>query len=271
MKRFINTLKNIWNIKDLRDRILYTLALVLIYRVGSYVVIPGINPADLAGLQEQTKDGVLGLLNMFSGGAFSNASIFALGIMPYITASIIVQLLTIAFPYFQRLAQEGNEGRKKMAQITRYMTVVLGLIQAIGLTVGLFSRAVVDKSAFSIITMVLVLTAGTAFLMWLGEQINEKGVGNGISADSADLGLGAIGGTGGRSVCVGGVFVAGCGDSGYAICLFLSTFKALDGLRALLGTSGIGDNCVVIVTQLLNENSAANGTFLCIKEDLFFK
>ena len=103
MKRFINTLKNIWNIKDLRTRILYTLALVLIYRIGSFVVLPGINPADLSSLQDQTKDGVLGLLNMFSGGAFSNASIFALGIMPYITASIVIQLLTMVVPYFSKM------------------------------------------------------------------------------------------------------------------------------------------------------------------------
>ncbi|MFR2966462.1 MAG: preprotein translocase subunit SecY, partial [Anaerovoracaceae bacterium] len=125
--------------------------------------------------------GLFDLFDLFSGGAFSNFTIFALSITPYITASIIVQLLGMAFPYFQRLAQSGTEGRKKMAQITRYMTVVLGLIQAIGLTVGLFRQAVIDKSVFSVILVILVLTAGTAFLMWLGEQINEKGVGNGIS------------------------------------------------------------------------------------------
>ena len=125
--------------------------------------------------------GLFDLFDLFSGGAFSNFTIFALSITPYITASIIVQLLGMAFPYFQRLAQSGTEGRKKMAQITRYLTVVLGLIQAVGLTVGLFREAVVDRSVFSIILMVLVLTAGTAFLMWLGEQINDKGVGNGIS------------------------------------------------------------------------------------------
>ena len=113
MKRFINTLKNIWNIKELRDRILYTLGLVLIYRIGSYIVIPGINPSDLTSLQDQTKDGVLGLLNMFSGGAFSNASIFALGIMPYITASIVMQLLTMVVPYFMKMQREGESGRRK--------------------------------------------------------------------------------------------------------------------------------------------------------------
>ena len=125
--------------------------------------------------------GLFDLFDLFSGGSFSNFTIFALSITPYITASIIVQLLTIAFPYFENLAKEGMEGRKKMAQITRYMTVVLALIQAIGLTVGLFRQAVVDKSVFSVIVVVLVLTAGTAFLMWLGEQINDRGIGNGIS------------------------------------------------------------------------------------------
>lgn len=125
--------------------------------------------------------GLLDLFDLFSGGSFSNFTIFALSITPYVTASIIVQLLTIALPYFERLSKEGNEGHKKMATITRYMTVVLGLIQAIGLTVGLFKNAVVDKSAFASITIIMVLTAGTVFLMWLGEQINEYGIGNGIS------------------------------------------------------------------------------------------
>ena len=111
MKRFINTIKNIWGIKDLRDRILFTLGLILVYRIGSYIIIPGINSADLGALQSQTQDGVLGLLNMFSGGAFSNASIFALGIMPYITASIVVQLLTMVVPYFMKMQREGESGR----------------------------------------------------------------------------------------------------------------------------------------------------------------
>ena len=125
--------------------------------------------------------GLLDLFDLFSGGAFSNFTIFALSITPYVTASIIVQLLTVAFPYFERLAKEGNEGRKKMALITRYMTVVLGLIQATGLTIGLFRRAIVDQSPFTMIVIIAVLTAGTTFLMWLGEKINEFGVGNGIS------------------------------------------------------------------------------------------
>ena len=125
--------------------------------------------------------GLFDLFDLFSGGAFSNFTIFALSITPYITASIIIQLLTIAFPYFERLAKEGQEGRKKMAQITRYLTIILAVVQALGLTVGLFRQAVVDKTWFSFIVIILVLTAGTAFLMWLGEQINEKGIGNGIS------------------------------------------------------------------------------------------
>ena len=152
----------------------------VVFRIGSNIPVPNIDRAVLA--QMFTGDaGLFDLFDLFSGGAFSNFTIFALSITPYITASIIVQLLGMAFPYFQRLAQSGTEGRKKMAQITRYLTVVLGLIQAVGLTVGLFREAVVDRSVFSIILMVLVLTAGTAFLMWLGEQINDKGVGNGIS------------------------------------------------------------------------------------------
>lgn len=192
MKRFINTLKNIWNIKDLRDRILYTLALVLIYRVGSYVVIPGINPADLAGLQEQTKDGVLGLLNMFSGGAFSNASIFALGIMPYITASIVMQLLTMVVPYFTKMQREGESGRRKINQMTRWLTIIVTLFQSFAYLANL--RAQINGAPIYSITgsdslnffnwvlpISLMLTCGTLFVMWLGERITDKGIGNGIS------------------------------------------------------------------------------------------
>lgn len=150
------------------------------FRIGSNIPVPNINRSVLAEMFTG-ETGLFDLFDLFSGGSFSNFTIFALSITPYITASIIVQLLTIAFPYFENLAKEGMEGRKKMAQITRYMTVVLALIQAIGLTVGLFRQAVVDKSAFSVIVVILVLTAGTAFLMWLGEQINDRGIGNGIS------------------------------------------------------------------------------------------
>lgn len=159
---------------------IFTLLMLVVFRIGSNIPVPNIDRTVLA--QMFTGDaGLFDLFDLFSGGAFSNFTIFALSITPYITASIIIQLLGMAFPYFQRLVQSGTEGRKKMAQITRYLTVVLGLIQAIGLTVGLFREAVVDRSVFSIILMILVLTAGTAFLMWLGEQINDKGVGNGIS------------------------------------------------------------------------------------------
>ena len=160
--------------KDIRNRILFTLFVLFVFKLGTSITAPG--------TQALTKDlGFLELWNAMSGGALESFSIFALGVSPYITASIIIQLLGMAFPYFEKLAREGVEGRKKMAQYTRYLTIVLALVQAIGLTVGLFRKAVVDKSAFSIIVMVLVLTAGTAFLMWLGEQINDRGIGNGIS------------------------------------------------------------------------------------------
>ena len=176
----VKTFSKAWKIPEIRSKIIFTLLMLLVFRIGSNIPVPGIDREYLAQMFSG-ETGLLDLFDLFSGGAFSNFTIFALSITPYITASIIVQLLTIAFPYFERLAKEGAEGRKKMATITRYMTVVLGLIQAIGLTVGLFRRAIVDTSAFNIITIVVVLTAGTAFLMWLGEQINEYGIGNGIS------------------------------------------------------------------------------------------
>lgn len=176
----LKTISKAWKVKEIRSKIIFTLLMLVVFRIGSNIPVPGINREYLTQMfSGQT--GLLDLFDLFSGGAFSNFTIFALSITPYITASIIVQLLTIAFPYFERLAKEGNEGRKKMATITRYMTVVLGLIQAIGLTVGLFRKAIVDQSVFNMITIILVLTAGTSFLMWLGEKINEYGVGNGIS------------------------------------------------------------------------------------------
>ena len=176
----IKTVAQAWKVAEIRSKMIFTLLMLVVFRIGSNIPVPNIDRTVLA--QMFTGDaGLFDLFDLFSGGAFSNFTIFALSITPYITASIIVQLLGMAFPYFQRLAQSGTEGRKKMAQITRYLTVVLGLIQAVGLTVGLFREAVVDRSVFSIILMILVLTAGTAFLMWLGEQINDKGVGNGIS------------------------------------------------------------------------------------------
>ncbi len=176
----LKTIAQAWKVAEIRSKIIFTLLMLVVFRIGSNIPVPNIDRTVLA--QMFTGDaGLFDLFDLFSGGAFSNFTIFALSITPYITASIIVQLLGMAFPYFQRLAQSGTEGRKKMAQITRYMTVVLGLIQAIGLTVGLFRQAIIDTDVFSIILVILVLTAGTAFLMWLGEQINEKGVGNGIS------------------------------------------------------------------------------------------
>ena len=176
----LKTLSQAWKVEELRKKLLFTLMMLVVYRIGSNIPVPGINRAYLSQMFSG-ETGLLDLFDLFSGGSFSNFTIFALSITPYVTASIIVQLLTIALPYFERLSKEGNEGHKKMATITRYMTVVLGLIQAIGLTVGLFKNAVVDKSAFASITIIMVLTAGTVFLMWLGEQINEYGIGNGIS------------------------------------------------------------------------------------------
>ena len=176
----LKTVAQAWKVPEIRSKMIFTLFMLVIYRIGSCIPIPNINRAVLAELFSG-EAGLFDLFDLFSGGSFSNFTIFALSITPYITASIIIQLLSMAFPYFERMAREGAEGRKKMAQWTRYMTVVLALIQAIGLTVGLFRQAVVDKSFFSIVVMVLVLTAGTAFLMWLGEQINDRGIGNGIS------------------------------------------------------------------------------------------
>lgn len=175
----LKTVAQAWKIPEIRRKMIFTLLMLVVFRIGSNIPVPNIDRNVLADMF--TGDtGLFELFDLFSGGSFSNFTIFALSITPYITASIIIQLLT-AFPYFERLAREGVEGRKKMAQITRYLTVVLALVQAIGLTVGLFRSAVIDQSVFSIIVIILVLTAGTAFLMWLGEQINEKGVGNGIS------------------------------------------------------------------------------------------
>ncbi len=185
MKAFIETIKNIFKIEDLRSRILYTLGILLIYRLGSFVVLPGIDPSQLAALKQQTSDGILGLLDMFSGGAFANASIFALGIMPYISASIVVQLLGIAIPYFQRLQREGESGRRKINQITRYLTVVILIFQGPAylknLQMQLPPSAFVLGGPFFWVSSVVILIAGTMFVMWLGERITDKGIGNGIS------------------------------------------------------------------------------------------
>ena len=175
----LKTVAQAWKIAEIRSKMLFTLLMLVVFRIGSNIPVPNINRDALAQMFTGGA-GLFDLFDLFSGGSFSNFTIFALSITPYITASIVIQLLTV-FPYFEKLAKEGVEGRKKMAQITRYLTVVLALVQAIGLTVGLFRSAVIDQSAFSIVVIVLVLTAGTAFLMWLGEQINDKGIGNGIS------------------------------------------------------------------------------------------
>jgi preprotein translocase subunit SecY len=181
MKRFIETLKNIYKIEELRNRILYTFGILVIYRLGSKVVLPGVNPNMLDALQAKTADGVLGILDMFSGGAFSSASIFALGIMPYISASIVIQLLAIAVPYFQRLQNEGESGRRKINQITRYLTLAILIFQAPSYLTQIPLEARVIPGAFFTISSIIILATGTMFVMWLGEKITDKGIGNGIS------------------------------------------------------------------------------------------
>ncbi|MEI6885203.1 MAG: preprotein translocase subunit SecY [Bacteroidota bacterium] len=194
MKKLIQTIRNIWKIDDLKKRILFTIGMLLIYRFGAYVVLPGVDPSMLHNLQNQSKQGLLGLLNMFSGGAFANASIFALGIMPYISASIVMQLLGMAIPYFQKLQKEGESGRKKINQITRYLTVVILILQSPAYIANLVSQLPAEAvypfnpnythhSVFSFfgIMSIVILTAGSMFIMWLGERITDKGIGNGIS------------------------------------------------------------------------------------------
>ena len=186
MKKFIETLKNCWKIEDLRQRILITIAFVAIYRFGSFVVLPGIDPSMLQKLQTQTSGGLMSLLDMFSGGAFSNASIFALGIMPYISASIVMQLLAVAVPYFQKMQREGESGRKKINWYTRILTVGILLFQAPSYLMNLKMQAYgalssgVDWSLF-MIAATIILAAGSMFVLWLGERITDKGIGNGIS------------------------------------------------------------------------------------------
>ncbi len=183
MNKFIETLSNIWKIKDLRDKIIYTLGLILIYRIGSFVVLPGIDPAVLdnsAGNQ-----GLLGIINMFAGGAFNRASVFALGIMPYISASIVMQLLGLAVPYFQKMQREGESGRRRMNQITRGLTVVITAVQASAyvkfLTFISGGQVLIDSQILFWLSTTIILTAGTVFCMWLGERITDNGIGNGIS------------------------------------------------------------------------------------------
>ena len=183
--RLIQTIKNIFKIEDLRARLIYTFSIILLYRLGKYISLPGIDPAQLAGLKSQTSSGIMGLLDMFSGGAFSQASIFALGIMPYISASIVVQLLGIIFPFFQKLQKEGESGRRKMNQYTRYLTVAVLILQAptylLNLHAQLPASAFILTGSFFTVSSVIILTAGTMFIMWLGEKITDKGIGNGIS------------------------------------------------------------------------------------------
>ena len=187
MRKFIETIQNIWKIEDLRNRLLTTLLFVLIYRFGSFIVLPGIDPTALTSLHAQTAGGLMALLDMFSGGAFSNASIFALGIMPYISASIVVQLLSIAVPYFQKMQKEGESGRQKMNQITRYLTVAILLFQGPSYLVNLSVQMAQAGQGLSIglnwftISSTILLCAGSMFVMWLGERITDRGVGNGIS------------------------------------------------------------------------------------------
>ena len=186
MKKIIETLKNIWRIEDLRKRLLITLLFVAIYRLGSFVVIPGIDPAQLAKLHEQTSSGLMSLLNMFSGGAFSNASIFALGIMPYISASIVMQLLAVTVPAFQKMQREGESGRRKINQYTRYLTVAILIFQAPMYLYNLKTTAgpAITQSVpwlWFLISSTFILAGGAMFILWLGERITDKGVGNGIS------------------------------------------------------------------------------------------
>ena len=186
MKKFIETLKNIWRVEDLRTRILITLGFAAVYRFGSFVVLPGINPEALTALREQTNSGLMSLLNMFSGGAFSNASVFALGIMPYITASIVIQLFAFVVPYFQKMQREGESGRRKMSQYTRYLTVFILLFQG---PAYLFNLRIQSGGALSpsldwtwfMIASTIILAAGSMFILWIGERITDKGIGNGVS------------------------------------------------------------------------------------------
>ena len=184
--KFIETLKNIWKIEELRTKLLITTLFILIYRFGSFIVLPGINPQALSALQGQTSNGLMSLLDMFSGGAFSNASVFALGIMPYISASIVIQLLTIAVPYFQKMQREGESGHRKMNQLTRYLTVLILLLQGPAYLVNLsvqmsYVGAALPEGLWFKISSTILLCAGSMFVMWLGERMTDKGIGNGIS------------------------------------------------------------------------------------------
>ena len=191
MKKLIQTIKNIFKIEELRTRILYTLGLLVVYRLGSFIVLPGIDSAQLASLQQSSSEGLVGLLNMFSGGAFGNASIFALGVMPYISASIVIQLLGIFVPYFRKLQMEGESGRRKMNQYTRFLTIAIICIQGPAYMANLHQQ--IPASAFVAVNQLgwgnfwfnlvstFILLGGTMFVMWLGERITDRGIGNGVS------------------------------------------------------------------------------------------
>ena len=187
MKKLIETLKNIWKIKELRNRILFTLAMLMVYRFGAYVVLPGVDPKILQDALQNSSNpnDLLGLINLFTGGAFNQAAIFALGIMPYITASIIIQLMGFAVPYFQKLQQkEGESGRKKLTQITRLLTVVITLLQGGGYLAYVKQMGAVDQSIPDLIfwaSNIIILSSGVVFAMWLCERITGKGLGNGVS------------------------------------------------------------------------------------------
>jgi len=187
MKKFIESLVNIWKIEELKNRIGVTLLILLVYRFGAHVTLPGIDATQLTGLAGQTKSGIGSIIDMFSGGAFSKASVFALGIMPYISASIVVQLMGIAIPYLQKLQSDGESGRKKINQITRWLTIGISLVQGPSYIYNLYNQ--LPKTAFLlgynsiefVFSSVIILTTGTIFAMWLGEKITDKGIGNGIS------------------------------------------------------------------------------------------
>lgn len=177
----MDTIKHALKNKDIRNKMIFTVLMLAIFGIGTSLPVPGINHDTLKEVFNGQNAGLFDLFNLFTGGSFQNFTIFALGVTPYITASIIIQLLTIGFPYFEKLSKEGDTGRKKMATITRYLAIILALVQAIGMTFGLFRNAVITTTVLSFCMIIILLTAGTAFLMWLGEQINEYGIGNGMS------------------------------------------------------------------------------------------
>lgn len=185
MKKFIQTLKNIWSIEELRSKILYTLLLVAVYRIGSHIVLPGINPRILEETRNTNAGGLIDLINTFAGGAFNMASIFALGIMPYISASIFMQLMTVLVPKFQKMQKEGDSGRKKINQYTRYLTVAVTIVQAFAYVGYLHqtsgSAMIPGYAGYFTLSTIVILTAGTMFVMWMGEKITDKGLGNGTS------------------------------------------------------------------------------------------